>query len=38
MNTDCLDVDEILLTQSVKQKSNKDVKPLSDLVNSMRGE
>lgn len=31
MNTDCLDVDEILLTAPKKQKQKK-VRPLSDLV------
>lgn len=32
MDTDCLDIDEILLKQSVKRKKTKQIRPLSDLV------
>ncbi|MEQ7216739.1 hypothetical protein [Enterococcus asini] len=36
MNTDCLDVDEILLVSSgTKAKKKKDVRPLAELVKDM---
>lgn len=36
MNTDCMDVDEILLKSSVKKKKKK-VKPLAELVKGKGG-
>lgn len=32
METDCMDVDEILLVSSNKKKMKKEIKPLADLV------
>ncbi|BCA86643.1 hypothetical protein EsVE80_21660 [Enterococcus saigonensis] len=32
METDCIDVDEILLVSSNKKKKKKEIKPLSELV------
>lgn len=32
METDCMDVDEILLVSSNKKKKKKEIKPLAELV------
>lgn len=32
MNTDCLDLDEILLNQKTNKKKNKVIQPLSNLA------
>jgi hypothetical protein len=38
MDTECLDVDEILLSNSEKKpKKHKEVRPMSELIKSMKG-